>query len=121
MSFDAALNRRSLLARSAAIAAVPAVASLAGGALAEPASADALPDVAAIPPSALGPPVKRAREKHLGRGPGLQAAQVDYAAAPVIKKYTGVLAAVDVYTASTAFILLESIRLDRGFDLQIHP
>ena len=32
-----------------------------------------------------------------------QAAQLDYAAAPVIEKYTGVLAAVDVYTASTAF------------------
>ena len=29
-----------------------------------------------------------------------QAAQVDYAAAPVIKKYTGVLAAADVYTAA---------------------
>jgi glyoxylase-like metal-dependent hydrolase (beta-lactamase superfamily II) len=50
-----------------------------------------------------------------------RAAQVDYAAAPVIKKYTGVLAAADVYTASTAFILLESIRLDLGFDSQIHP
>jgi glyoxylase-like metal-dependent hydrolase (beta-lactamase superfamily II) len=50
-----------------------------------------------------------------------QAAQVDYAAAPVIEKYTGVLAAADVYTASTAFILLESIRLDRGFGSQIHP
>ena len=44
-----------------------------------------------------------------------QAAQVDYATAPVIKKYTGVLAAADVYTASTAFIILESIRLDLGF------
>ena len=41
-----------------------------------------------------------------------QDAQVDYAAAPVIKKYTGVLAAADVYTASTAFIILESVRLD---------
>jgi glyoxylase-like metal-dependent hydrolase (beta-lactamase superfamily II) len=50
-----------------------------------------------------------------------QAAQVDYAAAPVIKKYTGVLAAADVYTASTAFHLLESIRLDLGFDTQIRP
>ncbi len=43
------------------------------------------------------------------------AAVVDYAAAPVIKKYTGVLAAADVYTASTAFVILESIRLDLGF------
>ena len=50
-----------------------------------------------------------------------QAAQVDYAAAPVIKKYTGVLAAADVYTASTAFIILESIRLDLGFGSQVHP
>ena len=50
-----------------------------------------------------------------------QDAQVEYAAAPVIKKYTGVLAAVDVYTASTTFLLLESIRLDQGFDSQIHP
>ena len=45
-----------------------------------------------------------------------QAAQGDYAAAPVIKKYTGVLAAADVYTASTAFILLESIRLFESAD-----
>jgi hypothetical protein len=50
-----------------------------------------------------------------------QAAQVDYAAGPVIKKYTGVLAAADVYTASTAFILLESIRLDLGAGSQVHP
>jgi glyoxylase-like metal-dependent hydrolase (beta-lactamase superfamily II) len=50
-----------------------------------------------------------------------QDAQIAYAAAPVIKKYTGVLAAVDVYTASTAFLLLESIRLDQGFGSQIHP
>src|SRR5256885_9737142 len=57
MPFDSALNRRSFLARGAAIAAIPAVATLAGGALAEPASADTLPDYAPIPPSALGPAV----------------------------------------------------------------
>ncbi len=50
-----------------------------------------------------------------------QDAQVAYAADPVIKKYTGVLAAADVYTASTAFILLESIRLDLGVGSQVHP
>ncbi|MDA0159874.1 MBL fold metallo-hydrolase [Solirubrobacter ginsenosidimutans] len=50
-----------------------------------------------------------------------QDAQTAYAAAPIIQKYTGVLAAVDVYTASTAFLLLESIRLDQGFGSQIHP
>ncbi|HEV2257314.1 MAG TPA: MBL fold metallo-hydrolase [Streptosporangiaceae bacterium] len=43
------------------------------------------------------------------------------AAAPVIKKYTGVLAAADVYTASTVFVILESIRLDLGFASQVHP
>ena len=50
-----------------------------------------------------------------------QDAQVAYAADPVIKKYTGVLAAADVYTASTTFILLESIRLDLGIGSQVHP
>lgn len=50
-----------------------------------------------------------------------QDAQCEYAAAPVIKKYTGVLAAADVYTASTAFMILESVRLDLGFGSQIHP
>ncbi len=50
-----------------------------------------------------------------------QDAQVDYAAAPVIQKYTGVLAAADVYTASTAYLILESVRLDLGFGSQIHP
>jgi hypothetical protein len=46
-------NRRSFLARSAAIAAVPAVATLAGGALAKPASAATDPASAQIPLSAL--------------------------------------------------------------------
>jgi len=50
-----------------------------------------------------------------------QAAQVSYAATPVIKKYTGILAAADVYTASTTFVILESIRLDLGIDSQVHP
>jgi glyoxylase-like metal-dependent hydrolase (beta-lactamase superfamily II) len=50
-----------------------------------------------------------------------QDAQVAYASAPVIKKYKGILAAADVYTASTAFILLESIRLDLGVGSQVHP
>jgi glyoxylase-like metal-dependent hydrolase (beta-lactamase superfamily II) len=45
----------------------------------------------------------------------------DTAAAPVIEKYTGVLAAADVYTANTAFWVMESIRLDFGFGSQVHP
>jgi glyoxylase-like metal-dependent hydrolase (beta-lactamase superfamily II) len=49
-----------------------------------------------------------------------QAAQVDFAATPVINKYLGVLAAADVYTASTVFVILESIRLDLGVGSQVH-
>jgi len=45
----------------------------------------------------------------------------DVAAAPVIEKYTGVLAAADVYTASTTFWVMESLRLDLGFGSQVHP
>ncbi|MEY9894423.1 hypothetical protein ABIA31_008109 [Catenulispora sp. MAP5-51] len=50
-----------------------------------------------------------------------QDAQTQYAADPVIKKYTGVLAAADVYTRSHAFVLLESIRLDLGVGSPVHP
>ena len=57
MSSTSAPNRRSFFGPGAAIAAVPAVAALAGGALAGPASADTLPDYAPIPPSALRPAV----------------------------------------------------------------
>ena len=58
MSSSPTPNRRSFLARGAAIAAVPALATVAGGVLAEPAAADdTLPDYAPIPPSALGPAV----------------------------------------------------------------
>ena len=45
----------------------------------------------------------------------------DAAAAPVIEKYTGVLAAADVFTASTTFWVMESIRLDLGFASLVHP
>ena len=43
------------------------------------------------------------------------------AAAPVIDKYTGVLAAADVFTESTTFWVMESIRLDLGYGSQVHP
>ena len=48
-------------------------------------------------------------------------AVTDQAAAPVIAKYNGVLAAADVFTPSTTLWLLESIRLDLGYGSQIHP
>ena len=46
-----------------------------------------------------------------------------HAAAPVIAKYTGVLAAADVpaFTTSTTFTVLQSIRLDLDTGSQIHP
>jgi hypothetical protein len=50
-----------------------------------------------------------------------QAAVVAYASGPVIKKYLGVLAAADVYTASTRFAVLEAVRPDLGAGSQIHP
>jgi glyoxylase-like metal-dependent hydrolase (beta-lactamase superfamily II) len=48
-------------------------------------------------------------------------AVTDAAAAPVIEKYTGVLAAADVFTASTTFWVMESIRLDFGYASYVHP
>jgi glyoxylase-like metal-dependent hydrolase (beta-lactamase superfamily II) len=50
-------------------------------------------------------------------------AVADQAAAPVIAKYTGVLAAADVevLTRSTTFTILQSIRLDLGTGSQVHP
>jgi hypothetical protein len=152
-------NRRSFLARGAALAAVPTVAALAGGALAED-----VPGSIAAPDTAMAYPWKHFIGGHMGRlgtrhdmvvyqqyvtdiianvkkalvnvdptpffakyGDNAwaavkeyQAAQVAYASAPVIKKYTGVLAAADVYTASTTFIILESVRLDLGVGSQVH-
>jgi glyoxylase-like metal-dependent hydrolase (beta-lactamase superfamily II) len=43
------------------------------------------------------------------------------AARPVIEKYTGVLAAADVFTASTTFHVMQSVRLDLGYASQVHP
>jgi hypothetical protein len=37
------------------------------------------------------------------------------------EKYTGVLAAADVFTESTTFWVMESIRLDLGYGSYVHP
>src|SRR6266446_3827841 len=42
------------------------------------------------------------------------------AAAPVIEKYTGVLAAAAAFTESTTFWVMESIRLDLGYGSEVH-
>src|SRR3984885_5396713 len=47
----------------------------------------------------------------------------DHAAAPVIAKYTGVLAAADieVFTRTTTFAIMQSLRLDSGPSGPVHP
>ena len=42
---------------------------------------------------------------------------------PVIAKYTGVLAAADieVFTRTTSFAIMQSLRLDRGPSAPVHP
>ena len=66
--------------------------------------------------------LREVRRERLGGGEGATSTQVTAAAAaPVIEKYTGVLAAADVFTASTTFWVMESIRLDLGFGSQVHP
>jgi len=43
------------------------------------------------------------------------------AAAPVIEKYTGVLAAADVHTTCTTLRVIQSMRLDLGYGSHLHP
>ena len=46
---------------------------------------------------------------------------VRIASAPIIEKYTGVLGGADIFTESTVFWVMESIRLDLGYGSQVHP
>jgi hypothetical protein len=50
-------------------------------------------------------------------------AVTERAAAPVIAKYTGVLggADIEVYTRTTTFAIMQSLRLDRGPSGPVHP
>ena len=50
-------------------------------------------------------------------------AVTERAAAPIIAKYTGVLAAADieVFTLTTTFQIMQSLRLDRGPSSPVHP
>ena len=47
----------------------------------------------------------------------------DTATAPVVKKYTGVLAAADIveFTRTSTFQIMQSLRLDYGVGSQVHP
>jgi hypothetical protein len=85
---------------------------------------DALPDYAPVPRSALGPALND-RGYDVGRverNPYWVADGTYQAAfASVIARYTGVLAAADVFTPSTTFWVMESIRLDLGYGSYVHP
>jgi hypothetical protein len=50
-------------------------------------------------------------------------AVTERAAAPVIAKYTGVLAAADIeaFTMTTTFAIMQSLRLDEGPSGPVHP
>jgi len=50
-------------------------------------------------------------------------AVTERAAAPIIAKYTGVLAAADIeiYTRTTTFAIMQSLRLDSGPSAPVHP
>ncbi len=74
-----------------------------------------LPDYAPVPRSALSYPWAHFICGHLGR----------LATAPIIAKYTGVLAAadIDIFTTTTTFAIMQSLRLDRGLSVSgpVHP
>jgi hypothetical protein len=50
-------------------------------------------------------------------------AVTERAAVPVIAKYTGVLAAADIeaFTKTTTFLIMQSLRLDKGRSGPVHP
>ena len=69
-------------------------------------------------------PVLRAGGQNVWAGvKGHLDAVTERAAAPVIAKYTGVLAAADIaeFTTTTTFQIMQSLRLDRGPSGPVHP
>ncbi|GGN28432.1 hypothetical protein GCM10011609_84580 [Lentzea pudingi] len=42
-------------------------------------------------------------------------------AAPIVRKYAGVLRVADVFVGSTTFVFLESLRLEEGVGPHVHP
>jgi hypothetical protein len=57
----------------------------------------------------------------MGRGQGLSRRGHGRGRDAVTEKYTGVLASADVFTASTTFHVMQSLRLDLGYASQVHP
>jgi hypothetical protein len=86
-------------------------------------SAPILPDYVPIPRATVDPTpyFQKYGENLWAAVKGFLEAVADAVAAPVIEKYTGVLGAVDVFTVPTAFSILESIRLDLGYRMDVHP
>ena len=67
------------------------------------------------------PVLRQVREQRVGCVPAVPGRRWSPTPPSQSSKYLGVLAAADVYTASTTFAILESIRLDLGFGSQVHP
>ena len=61
------------------------------------------------------------RGEHLGGGEGPSRRDRHGGLEARDRYVPGVLAAVDVFTESTAFWVMESIRLDLGYGSQVHP
>jgi hypothetical protein len=70
-----------------------------------------------------GAPLRAARRERLGRGKSHLDTVTAQAAAPIIAKYTGMLAAADieVFTTTITFAIMQSLRLDRGPGGPVHP
>jgi hypothetical protein len=84
-----------------------------------------LPGYAPVPRSALGPALND-QGYYVGRVERVKAhldAVTERAAAPVIAKYTGVLAAADIteFAYTTTFQIMQSLRLDTGPSGPVHP
>jgi hypothetical protein len=66
-------------------------------------------------PPSIGPNLRRVKAR--------LDAVTDRAAAPIIAKYTGVPAAADIeiFTRTTTFAIMQSLRLDSGPSGPVHP
>ena len=81
-----------------------------------------LPEYAPIPAIAKGAALNE-HGYHVRQVERNLYAVTERAAAPVIAKYTGVLggADIEIFTRTTTFAIMQSLRLDRGPSGPVHP
>jgi hypothetical protein len=77
-----------------------------------------MPDYAPVPRSALGPALNE--QDYVGRVER-NLYWVTDGTSNLSEDIPGVIAAADVFTESTTFWVMESIRLDLGYGSQVHP